>query len=67
MAKATPPGQIKQNPPMPVMPDARQEAARRAALHNADVLAAELTACLAAMDVLRLEPEGWLTGAARWR
>ena len=64
VAKATPPGQIKQNPPMPVMPDARQEAARRAALRKADVLAAELTACLAAMDALRLEPEGWLTGAA---
>ena len=63
VAKVTPPGEFEQHPPMPVMPDAQHEAARQRAQAKADNLAAEITACLAAMDALRLSPEGWLTTA----
>ena len=61
VAKVTPPGELEQHPPMPIMPDAQHEAARQRAQAKADNLAAEITACLAAMDALRLSPEGWLT------
>ena len=63
VAKVTPPGELEQHPPMPIMPDAQHEAARQRAQAKADNLAAEITACLAAMDALRLSPEGWLTTA----
>ena len=48
---------------MPIMPDAQHEAARQRAQAKADNLAVEISACLAAMDALRLSPEGWLTTA----
>ena len=63
VAKVTPPGQLKQHPPTPVMPNAQHEAARQRAQARADNLAAEITACLTAQDALRLSPEGWLTSA----
>ena len=63
VAKVTPPGQLEQHPPIPLMPDAQQEAARQRAQARADNLAAEITAGLAALDALRLSPEGWLTSA----
>jgi len=61
VAKVTPPGQLEQHAPLPVMPDAQQEAAYQRAQAKADTLAAEISACLAGMDALRLSPEGWLT------
>ena len=63
IAKVTPPGEFEQHPPMPIMPDAQHEAARQRAQAKADNLAVEISACLAAMDALRLSPEGWLTTA----
>lgn len=63
VAKVTPPGQLEQHPPMPIMPDAQHEIARQRAKARADNLAAEISACLTALDALRLSPEGWLTSA----
>ena len=63
VAKVTPPGQLEQHPPIPIMPDAQQEAARQRAQARADNLAAEITASLTALDALHLSPEGWLTSA----
>ncbi|MTJ94171.1 MAG: translation initiation factor IF-2 [Desulfovibrio sp.] len=63
VAKVTPPGELEQHPPAPIMPDAGHEAARQQAQARADNLAAEITACLSALDALRLSPEGWLTSA----
>ena len=63
VAKVTPPGQLEQHPPLPVMPDARQEAAQQRARDRADSLAAQITANLTALDALHLSPEGWLTTA----
>ena len=61
MAKVTPPGQLEQHPPAPVMPDAQQDAARQRAQARADDLAQQISACLTALDALRLSPDGWLT------
>lgn len=63
VAKVTPPGQLEQHAPLPVMPDAQQEAAYQRAQARADTLATEIAACLAGLDALRLSPEGWLTSA----
>ena len=63
VAKVTPPGQLAQHAPLPVMPDAQQEAARQRAGAKADNLAANISACLTGLDALRLSPEGWLTSA----
>ena len=63
VAKVTPPGQLEQHPPMPVMPDAQLEAAQQRARARADDLAEQITACLEALNALRLSPEGWLTSA----
>ena len=63
VAKVTPPGELTQHPPAPIMPDAEHEAARQRAQAKADNLAAEITASLTALDALRLSPEGWLTTA----
>ena len=63
VAKVTAPGQLEQHPPTPIMPDAQHEAARQRAQTRADNLAAEISACLTALEALRLSPEGWLTSA----
>ena len=61
VAKVTPPGQLEQHPPAPVMPDAQQEALQQRAQARADDLAQQISACLTALDALRLSPDGWLT------
>ena len=63
VAKVTAPGPLEQHPPTPIMPDAQHEAARQRAQTRTDNLAAEITACLTALEALRLSPEGWLTSA----
>ena len=63
VAKVTAPGQLEQHPPTPIMPDAQHEAARQRAQTRADNLATEISACLTALEALRLSPEGWLTSA----
>ena len=63
MAKVTPPGQFEQHPPRPILPDAQHKAAQQQVQTRADNLATEIAACLAALEALRLSPEGWLTSA----
>ena len=63
IAKVTPPGQLTQHPPMPTPEDIAKEAALQKAQQNADTLADTLAAAIAALDTLRLSPEGWLTSA----
>ena len=63
IAKATPPGQLTQHPPMPTPENIAKEAAQQKAQLNADALADTFAAAIAALDTLRLSPEGWLTSA----
>lgn len=63
IAKATPPGQLTQHPPMPTPEGIAREAAQQQARQKADALADTLAAAIAALDTLRLSPEGWLTSA----
>ena len=63
IAKATPPGQLTQHPPLPTPEGLAREAAQQQAGQKADTLADALAAALEALDTLRLSPEGWLTSA----